>query len=48
MAVIDKIVSFNTKRVKGNTQKGFDGEVVENLDSRDKLFRKFKKSRLHK
>ena len=47
MTVIDKITPFKTKRVKGNTQKGFDGEVLEKLNSRDKLFQKFKKSRLH-
>ena len=47
MTVIDKIASFKTERVKGNTQKWFDGEVLEKLNSRDKLFQKFKKSRLH-
>ena len=47
MTVIDKIAPFKTKRVKGNTQKWFDGEVLEKLSSRDKLFQKFKKSRLH-
>ena len=47
MTVIDKITPFKTKRMKGNTQKGFDGEVLEKLNSRDKLFQKFKKSRLH-
>ena len=29
----------------GNTQKWFDGEVLEKLNARDKLFKKFKKSR---
>ena len=47
MTVIDKIVSFKAKRVNGNTQKWFDGEVVEKINSRDKLFQKSKKSRLH-
>ena len=46
MTVNDKITSFITKRVKGNTQKWFDGEVLEKLNSKDKLFQKFKKSRL--
>ena len=41
MTVIDKIAPYKSKRVKGNTQKWFDGEVLE------KLFKKFKKSRLH-
>ena len=47
MTVIDKIFPFRTKRVKGNTQKWFDGEVLEKVNSRDKLFQKFKKSRVH-
>ena len=46
MTVIDKI-ALKAKWVKGNTQKWFDGEVLEKLNSRDKLFQKFKKSRLH-
>ena len=33
--------------MKGNTQKWFDGEVLEKRNSRDKLFQKFKKSRPH-
>ena len=33
--------------MKGNTQKWFDGEVLEKLNSREKLFQKFKKYRLH-
>ena len=45
--VVDSIAPFKTKRVKANTQKWFDGEVLENINTRDKLFKKFKKSRLH-
>ena len=44
MTVIDKIAVFKAKRVKENTQKWFDGEVLEELNSRHKLFRT---SRLH-
>ena len=33
--------------MKGNTQKWVDGEDLEKLNSRDKLFQKFKESRLH-
>ena len=47
MTVIGKIASFKTKQVKENTQKWFDGEVLEKLNSRAKPFQKFKKSRLH-
>ena len=47
MTAIDKIAPYKSKRVKGNTQKCFDGEVLEKLNLRNKLFKKFKKSRLH-
>ena len=47
MTVIDKITPYKRKRVKGNTQIWFDGEVLEKLNFRNKLFQKFKKSRLH-
>ena len=47
MAVIDKIAPYKCKRVTGDTQKWFDGEVLEKLNLRNKLFKKFKKSRLH-
>ena len=47
MAVIDKIAPYESKRVKGNTQKWFDGKVLEKLNLRNKLFKKFKKLRLH-
>ena len=46
MAVIDKIAPYKSKRLKGNIQKWFDGEVLEKLNLRNKLFKKFKKSRL--
>ena len=47
MTVIDKIAPYRNKRIKGNTQKWFDSKVLEKLNSRDKLFKKFKKSRLN-
>ena len=47
MIVIDKIAPYKTKKVKRNTQKRIDGEGLEKLNSRDKLFQKFKTSRLH-
>ena len=47
MTVIDKIVPFKTKRVKANSKKQFDGEVLEKLNSRGKILQKFKESRLH-
>ena len=45
--VIDKTAPFKTKRVKGNTRKWLYGEALEKLNSRDKLFLKFQKSKLH-
>ena len=35
-----------TIRVKNNTNEWFDGEIVEKIAARDKLFRKFEKSKL--
>ena len=46
MTVIDKIVPYKSKQVKVNTQKWFDGDVLEKLNLRNKLFKKLKKSRL--
>ena len=47
MTIIGNIAPCKTKRVKGNTQNWFDWEVLEKLRSRDKLFKAFKKTRLH-
>ena len=47
MSVIDKLARFKTKRVKGNSQEWFDGEVLESIALRDKLFKKFKRSKLN-
>ena len=47
MTVINKIAPFKSKRVKGTNQKWFDGEVLEKLNLKNKLFKKYKKSRLH-
>ena len=47
VTVIDNIAPCKNKRVKGNTQNWFDREVLEKLRSRDKLFKAFKKTRLH-
>ena len=47
MNVIDKLAPFKTKRVKGNSQEWFDGEVLESIALRDKLFKKFKRSKLN-
>ena len=45
-SVINEIAPLKTKKVKCNSQDWFDGEVAEKIAIRDKLFKKFKKSRL--
>ena len=47
MSPIDKLAPFKTKRVKGNSQEWFDREVLESIALRDKLFKKFKRSKLN-
>ena len=47
MNVIDKLAPFKTKRVKGNSQEWFDGEVLGSIALRDKLFKKFKRNKLN-
>ena len=47
MTVIDKIAPYRNKRIKGNSQKWLHSEVLEILNDRDKLFKKFRKSRLN-
>ena len=46
MSVTDKLTPFKTRRVKGNSQEWFDGEILERVALRDKLFKKFKRSKL--
>ena len=45
--VIGNIAPCKTKRCKGNTQKWFDGKVLEDVNTRDKISERFKKSRPH-
>ena len=47
MTVIDKLAALQTKRVKGNSQEWFDGEPLESIALQDKLFKKFKPSKLN-
>ena len=47
MSIIDKLAPFKTEQVKGNSQEWFDGEVLESIALRDKLFKKFKRSKLN-
>ena len=47
MNIIDKVRSINGRRVKQNSQKCFNGKIAEENKNCDKLFKKFKKSKLH-
>ena len=44
MSLIDKVAPI---KVKKNSQEWFDGEIANEIKNRDKLFKKFKKSKLH-
>ena len=46
MVAIDKVAPSKERRIKHNSQKWFDGEISEAIKNRDKLLKKFKKSRL--
>ena len=46
--VIDKRAPVKNKIIKRNSQEWFDSEIPEKLIIRDKHFKKYKKSRLHK
>ena len=45
--VINSRVLYKTIRVKNQSNEWFDGELAEQISNRDKLFKKFKKSKLH-
>ena len=47
MSVSDKVSPIKERRVKQNSQEWLDGEIADEIKYRDKLFKKFKKSKLH-
>ena len=47
MNLIDKLAPIKEMRVKQNSQEWFDGEIANEIKNCDKLFKKFKKSKLH-
>ena len=47
MKVIDKVAPVKNKGIKMNSQEWFDSEISEKLIIRGKLFKKYKKTRLH-
>ena len=40
-------VPIKETQVKQNSQEWFDGEIANEIKNRDKLFKKFQKSKLH-
>ena len=47
MVETDKVAPIKERRIKRNSQEWFDSEISEAIKNRDKLLKKFKKSRLH-
>ena len=47
MSMTDKVAPIKERLVKQNSQEWFDGEIANEIKNRDKLFKKFKKSKLH-
>ena len=47
VAVIDNLAPSKNKRIKGTSQDWFGAQIIEKINERDKLFKKFKKFRLH-
>ena len=47
MAVTDNLAPSKNKRMKGTSQDFIDADIMAKIYERDKLFKKFKKSRLH-
>ena len=45
--VLNNFAPYKTLRVKNQSNKWFDGELARQISNRDKLFKKFKKSKLH-
>ena len=45
--IINRIAPMKQCKVKNNSQEWYDGEIAEKIGIRDKLFKKFKKSKLH-
>ena len=45
--VVNTIAPFKTVRVKNNTSERFDGEMADKIHTRDKLYKRFKLTKLH-
>ena len=47
MGVIDLVAPIKSRQIRQNSQEWFDGKVAEKISVGDKLFKRFKKSKLH-
>ena len=47
MNVIDKVTLMKERRVKQNSQEWLNGEIVNEIENHDRLFKTFKKPKLH-
>ena len=45
--VTNAIAPLKTVRIKSNASEWFDGEIAEKIHTRDKLYKKFKSTKLH-
>ena len=46
MQAVDGIAPYREFRVKGHTEDWFDGEIMERIQNRNKLLKKYKKLKL--
>ena len=44
---MNAIVPFKAVRIKNNASEWFDGEIAEKMHTRDKLYKRFKSTKLH-
>ena len=47
LKTIDNIAPMQQSKIRNNSQEWFDGEVAEKIATRDRLFKKLKKTKLH-
>ena len=46
MQAVDGIAPYREFRVKGHTEDGFDGQIMERIKNRDKLLKKIQKIKI--
>ena len=46
MGAIDPVAPLKSRQIKQNSQEWFDSEIAVKISARDKLFKKFKKSKI--